>query len=563
MFQKPTHAAAILAVIALGAFLRIHGVGDRGYYNIDFVAYHREASFIDEFFRWRASGTANRPPFPESIRERPEVSVPSHAKPLHVELQRLAFRVWGENPAAMSWMCGLLGAANVGLTWCLAKQLFPSGWVPPVAALFTALSGYNVMYAGRGYNHSVVTTFGILVAIALCRANGRGTGKGLAFTFLAGICAGLALASHYNVVVSLPLVAGFSFCAGASWRTRFLYAAAAGAGIAAVVAAFDAYYAWIQSHYPALETYVQQIVRQSGTAGGVAFDFWQLLNYGRINVALDGWFMTALMLLGLAAAVARSVQACAQNGVRALGPLAYVATVVAWSLVFWGSYNYQVPRTQSFAMFGFPLFAAIGLHEIHAAINKASSSNQLLARNVVLLVGLVVCGEAGYRTSRLFDLGSGHEQAARFVVAHDRKPAGNVCYATDAKLHRWQYPAEGSTKIWYLDIDELSLRDGRDCVIIDYASLYHNFLYQPMGAQLLANRMMEYLDAHCRPLLDVPYPAADLCMLDGGRLWWVPTITGQPLSGRVRIYEIADAAMALRAAKADFLGEKSTAPGGP
>ena len=533
----------LAAVLLLGFALRVCGIGQRGYYNMDFIAYHAEAVCLDEFYHWHAQqGTGTGQSFPAYLAGQAGCLPPSHAKPLHVELQRLAFRLFGRNPSAMSWAGAIIGTLNILLLWQLARKLFRNETLALASALFLAVSGYNVLYAGRGYNHSIVTFFGLLTALSLASIYEQESGKSALASFLTGVFAGLALASHYNVIASLPVVLLAAFLAGRSWGWRGINAVAAGAGLALPVLGFNAYYRWMAGFYPALESFLVQMWRQSGTAGGSMLDLPHSLQYVLVNITLDGWVLTTCLFTGIVLGIRQVIRAIKKKEFRSIGPFAYVLGVVVWSLVIWGAYNYKVPRTQSFVMFGFPLLAAYALSRVWDTLRSRKSAERW-ARLLILTVGAAAVVEGGYQCSRMFYLGRGHKQAVEWVLAASRQPAGNVSFPLDREEYRWQYPPEGKFHLWFVDLPELASTQRRDCIIIDYPSLFHNFIYTQAthpGSVQFAQFLFGYLDQYCPPLLDAEYVEPIICQLDNGRLWHLPFSASQPLSHHVRVYDMKD-----------------------
>lgn len=492
---NPTHmVAALVAVLfmmAMGFWARTTGLPMRGYYNPDFIAYHREAAYLD--------GKGDLPP--------------GHAKPMHIELHRLAFRLFGTNKDAMSWLGAIIGTLNIGLVYLLAKRLFKDKWTPLLAAAFLAVSGYNIMYAGRGYNHADVTFFSLLAAILLCGKLTIPAALGI------GVCAGLAISCHYNVLVCLPVLGLFVLLFSKRWY-RLVNPLVYGLGILLPMAAFNLYYLSVDG----VDSYLDQIRFMSGTAGGTMMDFRYLPHYVFYNAWLDGWVVTVLAGIAVVWFVAADRK----------GRFWYVVILAVWSLLFWGSYNYKVPRTQTFACWTFPLLTAYIAGRVIRLCGPRVPAPVWAALATAIFFEPVIC------LTGLRHLGKGHQEVAAWIMANDRRPCSNARWPTNSDYTQYHPMPNGPAKLWYLDVYALLGDDKVDCLVVDHAAMYHNLLYNRMthpGSERFAVVFFQLLYANSAPIYETCYAEPRLCQIENGRIWHLPTSSGQRLSGRICVYD--------------------------
>lgn len=548
----------LLAVLA-GAYLRLHGLTERGMFNSDFVAYVQEAAYLDKLSAWRRdTGVQRKATFAEQNQGKRDATPPGHAKPMHIELHRIGNLFAGDYFLGISLMGAIMGTLNIWLLYILAKKITGSELTALLSAVLLAVSGYNVMYAGRSYNHADGTFFALLGAVALAWYWGQPRFGILPYVF--GLGFGLSVSCHYNVVVMLPLVLFFSFVAAPTWGRRFLAAVLAFLGIVSVIVVFQMYYMWLHSVSSEVKTYVDQFFQnQMAGTDGVSWDFRHLPDYAMYNLTLDGWGLFLSGVLGLGLFVVRNLRALILVRWTSVGPALYLAAIVAFSFLIWGSYSYKVPRTQIFTSYVWPFFAAYlvaalfrfekfagsdasskpakaGVGEGQRA-EKASRWPLILANSIAVSVLVIIVAESWSRSLHLAYLGKGHRMYAEWIKSTQRSPVSGVAILQE------RLDPLGRSGVWYIDSAEVISSGKADSLAIDYPSFFHNVIYNQAthpGSVQFGMRFFAVLDAEHVPIYQAEYVEPLICQFENGRIWHLKFSAEQPLSKYIRVYDGKD-----------------------
>lgn len=537
---------ALIVLLLAGFALRIYGITDRGIFNTDLACYARQAAFIDELFKWRLVDNRPATDFAEHVKNTPALEAPSLAKPLHLEFHRLGHLVMNDYFDSISLMGAIFGTFNILLVWILVRRLTDDKLFAFLSAFFLCISGYNVFYAGRGYNHADATMFSLLAALSLQKFWGRPGDYG--YQFLYGVALGAAAACHYNVLIILPVAIVFGFAAPSVWRSRFISSVLTGTGFLSVLCIIQGYYLWMHGYYPEMKTYFNQFFQtQVNSAPGTAMDFKSFFDYFLMNFELDGYVLTFLAFAGAAVFTVRNLKRIITFKWIDSGPLLYLTAIMLVSFTFWGCYNYKIPRTQVFVTFTFPVMAAYALVAL-LRLGKNSplldetgkAAKQLFAaiRASVCVLLLTVIGiESTWKSIRQVHIGRGHRITRTWLIANHRKPL------TGYDAMGFEGQPSGSAKLWYVDAAELIQAGKVDCLAIDYPIMFHNFIYNQAthpGAPQFAMKLIEVLNNEHVAIFQADYVEPWLSQLESGRMWHLKFSAEQPLSKFIRVYDGKD-----------------------
>lgn len=115
--------------------------------------------------------------------------------------------VLGLNEMAVRFPSALLGVATVYLVWLLTKELFPrQKWLPELAALFLAISPWNLHYSRGGWEANAATFF--IAAGLFCFIKGFSNSKFWYFSIMSFVA---SLYTYHSARIVVPLmVAGLA-----------------------------------------------------------------------------------------------------------------------------------------------------------------------------------------------------------------------------------------------------------------------------------------------------------------------------------------------------------------
>lgn len=191
----------LAAIVAVAFSLRFYALTQRG------LIFWDEAKFALEGIRARAaldlllglgSGTAGK--------------AIGSAKPTHALLIALSYAVFGVHDYAPLLMNAAASVGAVILVFLIARRLFdaPTGLI---AALFLAVSEYDVMYARSALSESD-STFLLLLGVwvwvtARRREVTNRAARVWSSLWLAGVLLGLAFTANYRLIVYVAAIVGF------------------------------------------------------------------------------------------------------------------------------------------------------------------------------------------------------------------------------------------------------------------------------------------------------------------------------------------------------------------
>lgn len=171
--------AALLAILALGAFLRLHGLMER-------------ELWFDEIF----TGDLVRQPWPELTR--------GILNDVHPPLYYWLLKIWtygfGDRAAALRVFSVLFGVATIALAYAAFRQWQPKHYWPAViAALVVAIDPFFVNYSQETRMYALLTFLVLLAAYLLTRAWST---HGTRSRWLFSLALSAALLTHHLAALS-------------------------------------------------------------------------------------------------------------------------------------------------------------------------------------------------------------------------------------------------------------------------------------------------------------------------------------------------------------------------
>ena len=350
--SKGKTIALLLAILALGGWLRLDGVLDRGPYISDEADYVSEARFLvtgahalAESLRikarenregvdiWTYDEQADR------IAEGTEGLALKYGRPGHVLLIALAMEILEPDDSAGAVVSALFGTASILVLFLLGRALY-STRVGLIAALLFAVSGYHVWFS-RALFAEANTVFFLLVSLLFYVRSRRDSAvSGLVPVALAGLFCGLGFVVHHRLYVLLLFLWAFEAHLWLAERdrpseTKINRALYLNLSVAVPIILMEIPYylaaVVLRNFGEALpfQTYLEQVVKMIGFQAGYLAIFRSLWSWSNVATypylffKMDGLIPLVLMATGLVTLLRRRSRADLMVLALLLVPLAY------------------------------------------------------------------------------------------------------------------------------------------------------------------------------------------------------------------------------------------------
>jgi 4-amino-4-deoxy-L-arabinose transferase-like glycosyltransferase len=185
----------LMAILALGGFLRLHHFSDWLHFELDQA---RDMRVIDEalsagpgeltLLGMKAGGTSLR------------------LGPGFYYLEYLSGLVFGATPEGVAMIVPILSIASIGLFYLFARRFFGTGLSLGLTLLFS-VSAYLVMYGRFAWNPNPIPFFSLLGFYALLRSVAPEEHRPGRWFVLAAFSIGFATHLHFLAFLALPVVA--------------------------------------------------------------------------------------------------------------------------------------------------------------------------------------------------------------------------------------------------------------------------------------------------------------------------------------------------------------------
>jgi 4-amino-4-deoxy-L-arabinose transferase-like glycosyltransferase len=406
--SRVAHGAALVAILALAAILRFHGLIDRGFIYWDEGKFALEGAHLHDLLReWlHAGGTA------------PPGKAIGTAKPMHALLIAFADAIVGTRDYAALLLDVVASVAGVLLIYALGRTLFNTG-VGLLSALFLAVSPYDVVYARSALSESDANAF--FLAGLVVWVSRRGQGARLATACLLG----MAFTINYRLIVYCAVVVAIDVLRSLRTRMRYRVIGEWLAGLVIAPAIWQVVDVIARARGVILfrneftgrpVLYLEQALYQlhQGKQSAVHFE---PLPYLLWYVRREGWPVAVLILAGLVWMVLTIW------GSRTRFPedryrLAMVPALVVVPYVVYVFAPFVVPRNLDATIPFASILAAVAVWEIPGSIRSLilRSSVQIAAVLLVIVMGIAFIWPLG-------DLRSGFVGAARYLKQHGQDRA--------------------------------------------------------------------------------------------------------------------------------------------
>ncbi|MBV9281721.1 MAG: glycosyltransferase family 39 protein, partial [Chloroflexi bacterium] len=205
---ESAHTLALLPILGLAALLRLAALPRRG------LIFWDEAKFALEGMRVLAAlqimaGRHVLPSFGKAI---------GSAKPTHALLFALAYALLGVHDYVPLLVDALASVAEVALTCLIASRLF-SPVVGLIAALFLAVSQYDVLYARSALSENDATLL-LLAGVLALVPDWLGAGSSRRRVLAAALLLGVGFTTNYRLIVYIAAVIAFDLAR--SWHAANL-----------------------------------------------------------------------------------------------------------------------------------------------------------------------------------------------------------------------------------------------------------------------------------------------------------------------------------------------------
>jgi hypothetical protein len=195
IFKKRFLFLAMVAIIALGIFLRVYHFSDWLHFELD---QSRDAKVIDLAVK---EGPGALPLLgPKAAGSFLRLG------PAFYYLNYLSALIFGNTPSGLSIIIMILGILAVPAFYILARRYF-NRWVSVALLLLFSTSLFLIMYSRFSWNPNTLPLFTILTVYALLRAVDREEKKKGAWLLASSFCLAIVTQLHFLAFVSMPIIA--------------------------------------------------------------------------------------------------------------------------------------------------------------------------------------------------------------------------------------------------------------------------------------------------------------------------------------------------------------------
>lgn len=496
-----------LVILLLGSALRFNHILNVGPFIADTAWRLSETRFLIECFKW----AKNNPRFQiteEDLNGRGSVSsfrefvvennlenfIPTQAKPwlnFFIAFFNLVFHLPIED--AGNVMAAFFGLLVIVMAFLLGKAFYDAD-TGLISAAVAAVSSYQIMYSGRGFELSPVVFFVMLSTYFYCLS--RREGQGLFFLSLTGLSAGIAYGMHTSLFVLAVLLLLYEIHLFLSHDRPALKkqvgrigALALSALIPLLVAEAVYLYLRILTNYPHF-TYFEQLLFRYRDQG----DWSRSLDVGvlilpRSFLILEGNIVVLLLVVGML-----SIVRIGLSKRQITLPDLIIFSQFLLPLIWWSTHYLHIPRLLLLSLSASPLVAARG----GVALADLVSSNRTRKMRIIIALILAILAAGTYNSWGLITLKPGYEDAFRYMSSHKGdKHLSTLSYVSDVYYKgRFSPLIEGLS---LSDVKRLVVDEGYKYLLVDWQK--HHYLKHPQY------RWLERIEEEMKPVCEISNPA--------------------------------------------------------
>lgn len=434
----------LACIIALGGWIRLQGLDERGPVFFDTASYILEGKWIASTAKLGMESLAVKAremrtrqdlwSFDEqmaSIAARNEGLAPRYARPGDPLLLAIAMALTGSTGAHIGALVSSVTGLLTILVVYFAGRMFFGPWVGLAAAFLLSVSGYHAIYSTQAWADMNAVLFCTLSIVVYARGRDRLPSRPYLYVAASGLLGGLAFTVHDRSSIILLVLWIYEFhlwirnreMRGGIWWRRFVLLNAA--FLAPIIAFELPYYLGMLffRRFGAVlpfPTYIEELIHHAasgfgrlviGMGGGLFMTlpeelgshYCNFYTYPYLWFKYNGPVLTALLVGGCATLLWRRTFADFVLFVWAIVPLVF--------------FSLQLETSSRFAVVSLPALALISARPLERFLNRAGG------RSTIALVGtlivLAAAGFSGVHYARMhIAIGNGYREATTFIGAH-------------------------------------------------------------------------------------------------------------------------------------------------
>lgn len=416
----------IVAILLLGAGVRLWGVTERHYLDPDATGQFMGADMYRVAWEWHRSEARETQTLLDYAEEQLGTNVifGDNGKPLNLLFRAgVIFLTGTRSITAHSVLDTLMALLAMGLMlrWCHktlgARMAFLAG------ALWL-VGGAQLECTGRGYDYSAMTLFGTLAWLAFMQ---RAPGRIYRKTFFAGLWIGIAFTYHYSFFNYIPLYLIFILLFRNPDRIigKIRELVTFVVGLAAFPLVLIVWYRWLSAVTRTTWTweFVKPLFQSGNTFGDITLHPKFFANAWFVWHHLNGYLFMLFLFVGLVAIAVLHVREYRWRWSICDDPLFVLAGITAYGMLVWGLYHHIVPRVQMPEIVAWPIVAAVGVHQLTRLAGGRLFQGRAVAVMQLVLVPLIMI-EQWQHTAPLVKMGAGIRKAMVAITEEGKTAVG-------------------------------------------------------------------------------------------------------------------------------------------
>jgi len=520
----------LVAIVLAGAILRIWGISDRHFTDVDTSSHWDCAAMYRVAWDWYRSGayhTQGLLAYADAKIGTEWVRIGDTARPLMRILRGGVMLVTGERSIiGYSLLDIFMAVLAFGILLIWSYRTLGSR-IAILAGLLWLCAGSQYIVTGRSYDYSVMT---LCATVAWWAFMKRNHGNVYRATLIAGLAIGAGILAHYNTIFFVPLCLVFILLyrnpARIPGKLKELVVFAV--GIALPILLLLGWYRLLSrltgETWPTDYAGIMGYGFNDLGAGLTFSQQWHPTHLG------DDWFMWRFVdgpifpwtiVIGVITVAVLHFRRYRWRWSICDDPLFILCGVAVCGELMWGFFFYKSPRARMAEVAVWPILAGIGIHYLTTWISqKALRGRWLSALQVVVVVPIMI--NQWMHTEPMVHMGAGI-RSAMTVISHENRTAWGdgvfaawPCTMTVRRssgvpgLSEWEY------------VDEILATNRFDYFYVDNAKLLSFIVCYPGAGQgLMLDTLNRLLVNHVQPVWRFEYGAPIHAAFEHDRTSWV------------------------------------------
>ena len=520
-------SVVLCLILLVGAVLRIWGITDRHFNELDTSYKWDYATAYQAAWQWIQTGANHQMAFADYC----DLEFGTHCiaegdggKALSRLLRAAVILVTGDRSTILHSLIDVaLAISSMALMLFTCRSLFGTR-ITILSGLLWLLCGSQFIATGRGYDYSLIMFCATLAWVLFMRRK-KGGRTGL-LTFCAGVALGAGLMCHgiilYFIELSVLFVILFNDGKGVLGRLKEL--ALLGAGLVVPVFSLRSLYALL-SQVTGYE-WVNQLWANAEFAAG---DGGSWLNRVNPKYLANDWFVLKYLngapfmifvLAGLILAIILHFRRYRFKWSLCNNPMAIPIGVAAFGFLAWGCYYYKCPRTRVMEVCVWPLLAAVAVHYSTSFVcRKFLKGRGLFAIQLVVVAAIMI--SQWPHTEPMFRMGSGIRKAMIAISGEGKTAYGEGGFAVWPCTMSVKHPIRHPPLSDWEYMDDFLEENSYDYFWANYGLVASFIITYPGAGNMLMLDTYNRLLNNYSPVWRFEYGAPYHAILEQNKISWI------------------------------------------